>query len=181
MRDYALQHIPPVYQRANTQEKLDLQNVLWQATAETDSSIAGTSLLTLLELTAADPAVDRGRVADAALKLAADNRTGELSRITAVQVCGRMNVDQALPVVEQLAQEAPSMPLRIAATAALGDYAMNAAPPVSADINSLLVRVAASSEPRQTLAAQSALHRIAQAKTTLLTRAGQKVSPQVFQ
>ncbi len=175
MRDYALQHIPPVYDRANAQEKIDLQNTLWQATRETDSSIAGTSLLALLELTAADPAVHQGQVANTAFELAADDRIGELSRITAVQVCGRMNVGQALPVVEQLAQEAPTMPLRIAATAALGDYAVNAAPPQTADLSSFLARVAESSDPRQALAAESALRRITRSQTSLAT--GQNNKP----
>ena len=159
MRDYALQHIPPVYNRANTQEKVDLQTTLWQATGEADGSIAGTSLLALLELSGSDPAVDQGQVADRAFKLAADGRTGELSRITAVQVCGRMNVGQSLPVIEQLAQSAPTIPLRIAATAAVGNFLSEDTASISAEAHNLLTQLAASSEPRQAQAAQAALNR----------------------
>src|SRR6202040_709205 len=79
MRDYALQHFLPVYDRANTHEKVDLQNALWQATGETDGSIAGTSLLALLELTRTDPTVNQGQVADTASRLVVDDQTGVLS------------------------------------------------------------------------------------------------------
>jgi hypothetical protein len=181
MRDYALQHIPLVYDRANTDEKVGLTNVLWQAVGETDSSIAGTSLLTLLQLTSANPPVDQNQVADAALKLAADGHTGELSRITAVQVCGRIQVEQALPVVEQMAQDGPTIPLRISATAALGDYAVKASPSGSADIIALLSQMVASSEPRQALAAQSALNRVQHARATTASFMGQQTSQQVTQ
>jgi hypothetical protein len=178
-RDYAVQHMAPVYERVSASEQAKLQAALWQATTETDTSIAGTALLALLgvvggsgsvlidsgaDATERVPPVDKVRLAQTALKLAANDRCGELARITAVQVCGRMAVEQALPVVQQLAQEAQSMPLRIAATAALGDFRVPAA-------TNLLVGLAESSDPRQALAAQSALRRFTVNSSMLAKRA----------
>jgi hypothetical protein len=175
MRDYALQYMPSVYDRANSVEKSNLGNALWQAVKETNGTIAGTALLALLDIsggsdssvasddttgngTSPDSTVGRAQLAQTALKLVSDDRGGELSRITAVQVCGRMQVEQALPVMEQLAQTAPSIPLRIAATAALGDLGDPAA---TDTLQSLVV----SADPRQTLAAQSALNRLTRTQT----------------
>jgi len=155
MRDYAVQHMAPAYERADAENQAKLQAAMWQATTETDTSIAGTALLALLDMSQSGSSLDRGRIAKTASNLAMDNQCGELSRITAVQVCGRMNVGQALPVIEQLAQQADSIPLRIAATAALGDMGRP-------DNTGLLNRLAASAEPRQVLAAQSALRRLTQ-------------------
>lgn len=152
MRDYSVQHMAPAYEKVSDQEKSNLRDALWQAAGETDTSIAGTAILAMLDIAQTEPTMDRGRLADTAFKLAADDRCGELARITAVQVCGRMGVEQALPIVEQLAQTAQSIPLRIAATAALGDIG-------GTEAVQILQRLAESSEPRQALAAQSALHR----------------------
>ena len=169
MRDYAVQHMAPAYERVSDQEKANLRDTLWQATGETDTSIAGTALLALLDVVGPiassgdDAAANHARLADTAFKLAADDHCGELARITAVQVCGRMQIEQALPVLEQLAQTAPSIPLRIAATAALGDIG-------GTEAVQLLQRLAESPEPRQALAAQSALVRLARAQTLSAAR-----------
>lgn len=167
MRDYAVQHMPPIYSRVAPQHRTKLRNALWQATGETDSSIAGTALLALLDIAQSDPAVDTQRLAKTALKLASDDRSGELCRITAVQVCGRMQVAGGLPVVEQLAQTATNMPLRIAATAALADYGTPAT-------TGLLMGLAKSPDARQALAAKSALHRIAHAQAARAKQVGQQ-------
>ena len=165
MRDYAVQHMAPAYERVSPKEQAKLREALWQATTETDTSIAGTALLSLLDVSQTNPSIDQRLVAQAAFNLAADDRYGELTRITAVQACGRLKVDAAWPVIVQLAQEAESVPLRIAATAALGDLGRAEAKP-------LLKRLANSSEPRQSLAAQSALQRLARAQKRLAKQTG---------
>ena len=121
MRDYAIQHMNPAYAQGGPEGKAALQQALWQATSETDSSIAGTALLALDDLAESNAEFDRDKIARTALKLANDDQCGELARITAVQICGRMGVTQAASVTLQLAQQAGSIPLRIAAIAALGD------------------------------------------------------------
>jgi hypothetical protein len=160
MRDYAVQHMAPAYKRVADQDKTNLRDALWQAAGETDTSIAGTAILAMLDITQTEPTMDQGRLADTAFKLAADDRCGELARITAVQVCGRMGVERALPIIQQLAQTAPSIPLRISATAALGDIG-------GTEAVQLLQQLAQSPEPRQALAAQSALLRLSRAQTAL--------------
>jgi hypothetical protein len=173
MRDYSVQHMVPAYEQVSAPEQANIQKAVWKAVGETDSSIAGTALLSLMEIsgessnsvTAGEtsmPTTDtnRAQLARAAMQLAANDRCGELARITAVQVCGRLRVTEAFPIVQQLAQEAESMPLRIAATAALGEYG-------TPEASNLLVRIAASSDPRQVLAAQSALNRLTQSSSGL--------------
>lgn len=160
MRDYAVQYMAAVFGQVSVEGQTNLGNALWQATGETDSSIAGTALLALLTISKTNPTVDTGRLADTAVNLATDDQTGELARITAVQVCGRLAAQQALRVIEQLTQQSPSMPLRIAATAALGDYAMSGAGPASTEAANLLTQLVESSDPRLALAAQTAFGRI---------------------
>jgi len=121
MRDYAVQHIVPVYPHASTEEKGTLQQMLWQATEETGSSIAGTALLALHDLAQDRGELDPNKIGGTALKVAGDDRYGELSRITALQICGRMGVTQAEPLILGLTQNAGSVPLQISAIAALGD------------------------------------------------------------
>lgn len=137
VRDYALQHLRTWYwrnaERGAHAERRDAvervppeaqrepaRDVFWQALAETDSSIAGTALLALQELSSLDPAVEAEAVREAALRLAAGSRHGPLARITALQVCARMGVAEALPLAEHLTRESEHLPLRIAAIAALG-------------------------------------------------------------
>jgi len=170
MRDYAIQHMAPIYERVGSEEQAGLRNALWQATGEADSGIAGTALLALLTISETNPTVDQGGLADTAFNLAADGNTSELTRITAVQVCARLGVQKALPDIERLSQQSPSMPLRIAATAALGDYAMMNNNPGSADVENLLTNLAQSSDSRQTVAAEAALRRIARAQSSLARR-----------
>lgn len=165
MRDYAIQHIPPIYARVSAEEQEGLRATMWRGAGETDSSIAGTSLLALLKISrelastpTADGALDdqakeRVRLEQAALRLASDEQCGELARITAVQICGRLGVEPALSVVGRLAQGAPSIPLRIASIAALGDIGGEQA-------EALLQQLAQDPEVRLVPATRSALRRL---------------------
>jgi HEAT repeat protein len=127
MRDYAVQHMRPAYAQAGLEDQATLQQVLWNAVTETDSSIAGTALLALRDLAQDHHEIEPNQLGEAALKLAADDRCGELSRITAVQVCGRLGMNQTSPLLLQLVQQAGSVPLQIASIAALGDVGDEAA------------------------------------------------------
>ena len=101
-------------------EEETIRRVLHEALKEVDSSIAGTALLGLSQLAQDHPGFDRQQIAAAALKLAGEGAAGELTRITALQVCGRLGLKEALPVVSQVAKEGETMALRISAVAALG-------------------------------------------------------------
>jgi hypothetical protein len=170
MRDYAIQHMAPIYDRVSPEEQAGLRNALWQATGEVGNGIAGTALLALLNVSETDSTIDLGHLGETAFKLAVDDNTGELARITAVQVCGRLGVQKALRDIEQFAQQSPSMPLRIAATAALGDYAMMDNNPGSADAGDLLANLAQSSDSRQAVAVEAARRRIARTRSSLARR-----------
>ena len=152
-RDYAVQHMRPAYVQAGPEDRVVLQQALWNAVAETDSSIAGTALLALQDLTRDYQEIEPDRLGEAALSLAGDERCGELSRITAVQVCGRLGLQQAGPLLLQLAQNAASVPLQIASIAALGDVGDETA-------RSYLQERAGQADPRLRPAVQAALNKI---------------------
>jgi hypothetical protein len=155
IRDYAIQHINPAYDRANTDDKAALNQTLWQAAGETDSSIAGTALLALNDLAQGNPELDQNQIAQTALKLAGNDSCGELVRITAVQLCGQMGVSQAAELIQQLARQAGSIPLRISAIAALGSLG-------DQDTETFLQEIAAGNEDRLKPAAETALKRLKQ-------------------
>ena len=153
MRDYAVQHMRPAYAQAPPEERTVLQQALWNAVAETDGSIAGTALLALHDLARDFKEIDPDTLGEAALSLAGDGRCGELSRITAVQVCGRLGLKQAAPLLTQLVQDAPTVSLQIASIAALGDVGDPAA-------RTYLQQLAGQAEPRLRPALQTALNKL---------------------
>jgi hypothetical protein len=177
MRDYAVQHMTPLYGKMSAEDQAAVRQSLWQATQETDSTIAGTALLALLRLAQPGPAVspdlsngiDVGQIAAAAYKLAADDRCGKLSRTTAVQVCGQLHVAEALPVIEQLSKNAPDLVLRVAATAALGDIG-------GAEAIQTLTSLTSSPDQLQVVASKAALNRLVK-RTGILTAMGDTVQP----
>jgi hypothetical protein len=126
IRDYAVQHLAAYYEQlnsppnANAKARQTIQEVLWGALSETRDSIAGTALLGLLRMSQEDAGIVQNKIATAALQLANDGNAGELSHITAYQVCARMNVQAALPTIEAAAQESPTISQKISAIGALG-------------------------------------------------------------
>jgi hypothetical protein len=155
MRDYAIQHIAPFYAKAQPEEKSLLSEALWNAVGEISNSIGGTALLALEELASDNPEFSRGKVSDAAFRSAVNSQSSELVRITAIQICARMGITQATEVILELAQNSPSVPLRMSALAALGDLG---------DRNSqaLLEQAAVGPEERLRVTAESALKRLKQ-------------------
>ncbi len=128
MRDYALQHLVVWLERlrpsgSSASEPMSATRffeVFWDTMSETNSSIAGTALLGLRRLAASYPTLDRQRIARMALRLVEQEDTGELSRITAIQVCAEGGVHEALPAVLGVARYASTTALQISAVAALG-------------------------------------------------------------
>lgn len=126
IRDYALQDLSAFYDELEASHRMDpqtrqvIQNTLWDGLSETDSSIAGTSLLALERLSRDRADFDRQQIASVALQFADQGDVGELTRITAFQVCARLDVADALPAVIQAAQHGATIPLQISAVSALG-------------------------------------------------------------
>jgi hypothetical protein len=165
IRDYAVQHLatffekmdaaPEVLRRTRSFEITEANTVLWEALAETDDSIAGTALLGLERLADSQPDIDAKQVAAAALTLAQDKNAGELSRITALQVCAKMKVHEALPLALEATQSTETVPLRISAIAALGALG-------TSDQMALLETFIQGADERLKLPAQHALNQINQ-------------------
>lgn len=128
VRDYAVQHLAEYYEQrfargaggSNAGDLQKVREVLWEALNDTESSIAGTALLALLRLSERREEFDSSKIKTAALEMATSAGTGQLARITAFQVCGRMGAAEAIPVLLQAARESQEMPLRISAVGALG-------------------------------------------------------------
>jgi hypothetical protein len=128
IRDYALQHLFTFYEKvedgisseAATAIRAQIQEVLWEAISEVQTSIAGTALLGLSRLAETRRDLNVDRVAAAASQLATDVNAGELTRISAVQVCGRLKVVGVLPALNEVAEKASSIPLRMSAIGVLG-------------------------------------------------------------
>lgn len=143
MRDYALQHLPPAHAKGAPQDRQRIAAILREALAETDTQIAGTALLMMHRIVTtapaqqagvasaarpdselgfpAEPAIASAEVAQTALQLASNPTCSVQTRVTAVQVCAELRVPGVLNLATDLAQHADSVPLRIAAIAALGD------------------------------------------------------------
>jgi len=126
IRDYAVQHLATYYEQMTGQRNASrtlqaTRKVLWEAINEPAGSIAGTALLALNRLSQEySKDFDREKIASEALKLAGNPIAGEASQITAYQICARLGVREALPIVLRAAADGESVPLQLSAIAALG-------------------------------------------------------------
>lgn len=126
-RDYALQHLGALLVRLEEdpdcgkllspdEQALDAHAVIWQATNEIDSSIAGTALLAMNRLSEFDDNVDAGRVHHQALSIVQNPEASTLARATAFQFCSR----EALGVARSLADSSEHLAEKSAAIAMIG-------------------------------------------------------------
>jgi hypothetical protein len=129
IRDYALQHLSEYYEEATQRgeaqgwepmRRVKLQEVLWGALEHRQESFAGTALLALCHLSGLDAGIDRGRVAQKSVELLEVEDTGELARMSALQVAALCGEPRVLPQAIATAQAAVSVPLRVSAVAAVG-------------------------------------------------------------
>ena len=166
LRDYAIQHLSAFYRQMASAPGVDpqthddelnqAQQVLWSSVNDTGSSISGTAMLGLCQLSQEGwPGLDQSKIGSTALKLAADSNAGELTRITAFQVCANLGVKDALGVVLGAAQQGETESVRISAIGALGALG-------GADQLPFLNSVLQGSDERLKPAAQGALNRIEQ-------------------
>jgi hypothetical protein len=131
-RDYCVQYLAQYYGRKWPEsapvagdipdaEQISVEKALWEAVQEIDTTIAGTALLGLEQLSRTHPGIDADRVVATALVLAEDVRCSEPSRITAVRLCGMLKKKDVLPIARMLVPQGETIPLRMAALATLGD------------------------------------------------------------
>jgi hypothetical protein len=172
LRDYAVQHLATYEEqlegsadKAAIEERQKVQNTLWEALNETGDSVAGTALLGLKRLRDEGAQIDASRLAEEALKMANNETAGELTHITAYEICAQLGIQSALPLIEAAAKQSPTVSVQMSAIGALGLLGS------SADIP-LLENLLQSNEERLKPAAQHALEQIA-------IRQNQTVGPQV--
>jgi len=116
-RDYALQHLAQWYEDGHYSPSII--SAIIAGVDERNSSIGGTALLAMSRLVGAESRLDQKAVASAVLKTALDDDAGELSRITAIALAGRIGLKEISGAVLNLTSEVESIPLRVAAIRAL--------------------------------------------------------------
>lgn len=170
LRDYALQHLVDLIER----EPAIGWQTHWAALEGPNGNLAATALLHLAGRLSAGglAAEEHRRVESAALRIAADLSAGEPARTTALQICGRLKLAAACPLANEIARSTHAgIPLRIAATAALGDLG-----PADPATRNFLEQTASGPEKRLRLPAANALARLdsitTMKKTTSALRSG---------
>ena len=128
-RDYSLQHLGYVYARlareqadwAQSAEAGEIREVIKGMWAESGGTLAGTALLGWSYLAEEFPEFGKEELREAALRVAREAPEGSASRRTAVSLCGRYRIAEALPLVRECARRESDLPLRTAAVFALGE------------------------------------------------------------
>jgi len=151
-RDYCIQHLNTACTRIAPDQKPAAYKTFWAATAEIDSTIAGTALIALADHRQ-DPRVDSRKLAQTAARIAADTQASSAARTTALQIAAELGEKQVLPVARQLAETASAeRPLRLSAIAALGALG-------SPEDITLLQHYASGNDRLLQTAAKAALHK----------------------
>jgi hypothetical protein len=119
-REYMLQHLVTCYRRADDPSVRErIVQTLWRAAEERDGTFAGTSLLTLRQVSKDFPAsVPPSELQARAAAIAQDREVSQPSRIAAIQVAGRH--PGVIAIARQIVQEERDVLLRTAAIPVLG-------------------------------------------------------------
>jgi hypothetical protein len=160
-RDYCLQHLAPYYDRkwpatrktTNDFERQEMFSTYHVVLSNTTSSMAGTALIGLFSLSEQHPEFDQVSIGCEAQRIAANAKYGIITRVTAMQVCGRARNGNILPIARIEAQSSASVQLRMASIATLGDVGDQS------DIE-LLSSLSSDEEERVRLSALSAKKRL---------------------
>jgi len=159
IRDYALQHLLAFAEyRSAPSERLEQLEAAWQGIAATHDSFHGTYLLALSYQAGTPGWPTPENIAAKAWKVASADDAHVLSRISALQVCGKLGYADALPLALEIAADRQAhMTLRTSAIATIGDLG-------TAAERSKLTTLAERSPPRLQVAIDAALIRIGQKK-----------------
>lgn len=124
IRDYALQHMVSIYSSA-VSDRSRMQEALFKALDEKQTSLPGTALLALNRLARDYSDVDLDVLKTSALALAGDGDCGAMGRAAAFQVCAALDATEAAPLAQAVVA-APGNPfLRRSARAALDRLSQN--------------------------------------------------------
>jgi hypothetical protein len=162
IRDYALQHLFEYWHEAATGANLatwgvdqhgKAQEIFWRALEHRNQSVAGTALLALWNLSQAGVAIDRAAMAKESLALLEPGQSGELTRITALQICALLGERGALATATVAARDRANVALRVSAIGAIGQLG-------SAGELAILREFATENHPGIRAAVEAALKRI---------------------
>ncbi len=117
-RSYCVQYLGSCYEREGARSLVT--NALWEATAEKQTPVAGTSLLMLENISAQHEEIGRPRALELCENLALDPQSCLANRITALSLCGRMGSTNVLEETRRMAAGEPEAVLRMTAIATLG-------------------------------------------------------------
>ena len=151
-RDYCIQHLGGWCSKADDAEKTLIAKTLWKAVEQRNLSIAGTALIALSNNTGSQD-IQKDDVANKAFEICEDAQYGELAKITALQICAKLNEKKVLQTARKTAESGASIPLRMSAIAAVGTLGDSTDRP-------MLEKYASSSDVRLRKSAQSALGRL---------------------
>ena len=118
VRDYALQHMVSIYSSA-VSDRGRMQEALFKALDDKQTSLPGTALLALNRLVRDYPDVDGDRLEARALALAGDEDCGVMGRAAAFQVCAALDATEAVPLAQAVVAAPGSPFLRRSARATL--------------------------------------------------------------
>jgi hypothetical protein len=155
IRDYALQHLLSFAEyRMKGSERVAVLDSAWAAISGTRDSFRGTYLVTLSYRAGEVGWPTDEDVSAKAWQVASSDDAHVLSRITALQVCGKLGHQEALPLALKIAADTKAhMTLRTSAIATVGDLG-------TMEERSFLSELAKSSPPRLLVAIEAALGRI---------------------
>ena len=148
VRDYALQHLGHIREEGGDPDVIDA--ALRSALAETENTLAGTALLAL------NSYVDPATLGQDALVIATNQNHDLRSRLTALQVAGKQEQSEALPLAVSIAgDESQPTTLRMSAIATIGDLQ-------ALEEESLLQKLSQSNDLRIRNAAHASLSQMTQ-------------------
>jgi hypothetical protein len=154
MRDYALQHLAPLFSETFQAQQVQIIKELQAAASEIGESYAGTALLALNRIQQENPSAETPPLAPEVRRIVDDPAANLLTRISAVQLSGELNLQEMANAVSQIAlDETQAKTLRLAAIGALGRVAGEGE-------TTVLQRIKNQADERLRIAAASALKRL---------------------
>ena len=113
LRNFAVQHLDRYAGAlevrggydADSDDAVKIRSAMDDASRESDSSIGGTALLGLERLSQLDPNIDRNAIATRAASCAANPSVHLQTRIPAVQLCGKMQIQSSIGTLRSLAND----------------------------------------------------------------------------
>ena len=121
-RDYAVQHLAFFYEKTkNEKDQESICQALWQAVENDESSISGTALIGLYHIQKYSHRGDNERLQKAALRLATIKGVSPQAQLTAIRLCGYLEVNDIQPFLEEIVRSESNTILLAVARATIGD------------------------------------------------------------